>query len=166
MLTLKIASTTLFFGFIIVSVFKFGLLDSYSAYATAWGKTFPNSNINLWSVITILSAFLLTPPLIQTGINSPFQFLGFFMPVYLIAVGLTPNWAYNKKEHFWHTFFAGLCAVTAVVWLYLFKACYIHLLIVFILTLTASIISKTTIKCYCFWLEMLIFLVTFGSTFM
>ena len=161
-----ILGTILFFGFIIFNVFKFGILNSYSAYSTKWREIFPKWNINLWSLVTIISAFLVMPQLIQTGINSHFQFLGFFMPVYLIAVGLTPNWESNKKEHILHSIFALLCAVAAVIWIYLFKACYVHALIVFILTLIASLISKTTIKAYCFWLEMLIFLITFGSLFL
>lgn len=164
MLTLTILSTTLFFGFIIFNTFKFSILTSYSAYGTVWGKL--SKNINIWSAITVLSAFLLTPPLIEAGVENPFQFLGFFMPVYLIAVGLTPEWETDKKQAFWHSFFAFLCAISAIIWLILFKACYFQIIFIFVLCTISAIWTKTWKECYVFWLEMLIFLVAFGANFL
>lgn len=163
---LTIISTVLFFGFIILSVFKFGILTSYSAYSTQWNKSLPLKNLNLWSIVTIISAFLLTPSLIEVGNDNPFQFLGFFVPVYLIAVGLTPDWETNKKQGFWHTFFAILCAICGIVWLCLFKTCYIELTFIIIMIVCVGIYTKTLLHCIVFWLEMLMFLMVYGSMYL
>ena len=164
MLTLSIISTTLFFGFIIFNVFKFGILTSYSSYGTEWAKI--TKRTNLWGAITVISAFLITPPLIEAGTNNPLQFIGFFLPVYLMAVGLTPKWEIDTKQQFWHVFFAIFCIIFGIMWLVLFKTCYFQFFFIGILIIIESVITKTGKDCYVFWFEMLMFLSVFGSLFL
>lgn len=164
MIYFTVISTILFFGFIILNVFIFGILSSYSAYGTIWGKR-KIFGLNLWSVITIVSAFLLTPPLIDKGIDNPLQFLGFLTPVYLICVGLTPGWEENDKEWMWHSIFAGLCAICALLWIFLVSGNYWPLILILIEVLITAILTRTLIFAFVFWLEMIMFLSTYGALF-
>ena len=88
---LTFISCLLLFCFICLGIGKFGLLRSYSAYAPKWDETVPMKNLNLWSIITFLAGFLLMPVLLQYSEGHILQFLGFFTPIYLMGVSLTPK---------------------------------------------------------------------------
>lgn len=90
-------SAILFFGFVGINIKKFGLLDCYSAYGAKW-----NGQLNLWSVVTIVSALLLVPVLLEKGDGSLYQFAGFLAPVSLVLVGITPQYNTDKFQWWMH----------------------------------------------------------------
>ena len=155
--SLTITSLVLFAGFVLLGIWKFGLLDSYSAYSDKWAYAVPIKNANLWSIVTMIAAFLMCPVMIQTGHDSPWQFLGFATPVYLILVACTPNWAHNIKEHIVHSVGAIVCAIAAVAWIILvrkqFPIVWFSLLVGFI----GALATKSLRKAYTFWGEMVMF---------
>lgn len=126
-LVTTILSIVLMLGFVSLGVRKFGLQPSYSAYAPHWKKAVPIHNVNLWSLITIVVALLFMPGMIQAGAGSPWQFLGFLSPAYLVLVALTPLKdesseevkKENKRRRITHVVGAILCAIATVAWLIL-----------------------------------------------
>ena len=156
---ITIISTILFFGFIIAGVCKFGLLHSYSAYASKWGKVV---GIPLWSIITFLSAFLIMPCLIEVLAFSPFQFLGFLTPLYLIGVSLTPTWETDPVVKKWHVVLASLCAACGFLWLLLTMNW--KLLIVPVSVALLGLVTGTWKTSYVFWLEMIMFTSVYSTT--
>lgn len=160
MTALTLLSALVLFGFIALCVNKHGLQPSYSAYAKYWWAR-NVQNLNGWQVATTLAAFLLVPPMIEKGVGNPYQFLGFFTPIYLIAVAFTPRWEESKKEHTIHTVAAGICALYAFLWLcIIMKIWYIVLFALAIVAIlgyaTKSLKSSLTL-----WLEMVMFLSTY-----
>lgn len=149
---LAIIATVLLFGFIIAGICKFGLLHSYSAYASKWGEV---GGIHIWSLITFASAFFLMPCLIELGALSAFQFLGFLTPLYLIGVSLTPTWETDPEVKKWHVVLAGLCAVSGLLWLLLTVQTW-FLIIPGIIALL-GLFTRTWKTDYIFWLEMIMF---------
>ena len=148
---LAITSTTLLFSFIIFGVVRFGLLPSYSSYASKWGKVW---GLPIWSVVTLLSAALIMPVLIE--VMSPmFQFLGFLTPLYLIGVSLTPTWETDPVVRKWHVILAGLCAAFGVAWLVF--TMNIWLLVVPIVVSLVGVFTWSWKNNYVFWLEMIMF---------
>ena len=85
------ASAMLFFGFVILGGIKYGLLDCYSAYAAKWQEFYPK--LNIWSVVTFISAFLMMPVILEQSKDNPWQFLGFLAPVSLFFVAGSPRYA-------------------------------------------------------------------------
>ena len=157
----SVISTLLLFGFIFAGVARFGLLPSYSDYAPFWGKAVPINNMNLWSVVTLVSAFLLCPALLELGTASGLQFLGFLVPVYLIVVSLTPKWKTDPVQHTVHFIAAGLCAVGGLLWLGLVMKAWRLLGIVGTFILTLALFSGSLRTSAIFWVEMLMFLSVF-----
>ena len=100
-----ILSFVLFSGFVILGEVVFGQLPSYSAYSTKWKVKVPLNSMNLWSLVTLIVAFLLMLSMLEIGDGSYLQFLGFFAPLYLICVCLTPDWETNSKQHKFHLIF-------------------------------------------------------------
>lgn len=146
------------FCFMSLGIGKFGLLPSYSAYSAKWNEVCPIQNMNLWSIITFVAAALLLPVLLQYSDGSAFQFLGFFTPIYLICVSLTPNWASNPKEYKYHTVFAILCALAAFLFIIFALGKWGCILGSLLVVLAASLLSKTLKSSLVFWLEMIMFL--------
>lgn len=141
MLILAIISMSLLFGFILIGMVKFDILGSYSAYSTKWYSVCPS--VSLWSIVTFISAALLIPILIELGENNSLQFLGFFAPVYLIAVSLTPRWESNEEEHKYHMIFAILCALCGVAWCLFVAGTWEYLLIWTLCWIYWGITTKT-----------------------
>ena len=146
----------LLFGFIVAGVLKFGLLTSYSAYAKMWEGTV--STFNLWSIVTLFSAFLLCPPLITLA--APYQFIGFLTPVYLFVVALTPEWETNNTQMILHRVFSILCAIGSLIWIIFIVGTWKILLtiagcIFLLMILTGSY------RDIVFWLEMIVFITTY-----
>ena len=154
----SIISAMLLFGFIILGVLRFGLLDSYSAYSSRWEKAVPMNNMNLWSIVTFVAAFLLTPGLVELGALSAWQFLGFLTPLYLIIVSLTPKWATDERQRKIHTVFAALCALGAFTWLVLTVKNITAFIVMLVFILALGFLSGTMKSSLIFWLEMLMFL--------
>lgn len=158
-------SAVLLFGFILLGVFKFGLLRSYSSYAARWDKAVPMDNANLWSLVTFAAAALLVPVMIELGTLSALQFLGFLTPLYLMAVSLTPKWASDPTQHKFHVWFAGFCALGGILWTILVAHTLPVLIGALAIVAIVSALTKTVKSSTVFWLEMVMFLTVYCSIF-
>ena len=150
-------SCIILYGFIFISVLKFGQLPSYSAYSTKWIERYPNWKVKIWYAITLIAAFLIIPSMIQAGVGNKLQFLGFFAPAYLIGVAHTPNWETDASEHKLHMIFAVLCAVAGICWSIFVAHTWCILLFNIIIVLIASLLSKTFKDSKVFWGELIAF---------
>lgn len=167
-LVTTIASIVTLCEFLAISIKNFGLLPSYSAYNPEWDKKVPINNMHLWSIVTFAIAALFMPALIELGQGNPWQFLGFFSPLYLIVVVLFPLTElpadaseYERKE--WekkrkiHAIGATLCALVTTLWIVLVcKLWWVALLALFIVS-CAAFATKTAKTSTVLWLEMALF---------
>lgn len=151
-------SAILLFGFIGAGVIRFGLLRSYSGYSSKWGAAVPMNNMNLWTIVTLVAAFLLCPALLELGIGSMWQFLGFLTPVYLIIVSLTPEWETNRTQRIIHVLFAVLCLIGGLGWLVFVMHAAKWLGGVAVFVATMALASGTAKESAVFWTEMVMFL--------
>jgi hypothetical protein len=158
-LVTTIMSLTIFMGFVAVSICRFGILDSYSAYAAKWTEAAPiNSQTHLWSIVTVAAALFLAPAMIERGVGNPWQLLGFFAPLYLWLVAFTPDWETNKKQHIIHSTGAAICAIASILWACIICERFGTVLGCTLLMWVAGIISKTIERALVFWEEMGLFL--------
>lgn len=157
MFVLVFLSMLLLYGFIAIGIYSFGLLNSYSAYSTKWMERLPIDNSSLWSLVTITAAFLMVPPMLEVGETNPAQCLGFFVPIYLICVGLTPRWESDRSEHRYHTIFAILCAVGALFWIIMVAHQWYVILPPIILVIIAMLYTRRY-NAMIFWGEMVMFM--------
>ena len=158
-----IISTMLLFGFIFGGIARFGLLPSYSAYSSKWGQAVPINNMNLWSIVTFVAAFMLCPVLLEIGTASLWQFLGFLTPLYLIIVSLTPDWQTNLAQWRIHMIFAALCALGGLAWIFIVAHTLKVLAIVVAFVFTLAMFSGSAKSCSVFWGEMIMFLSVYIS---
>ena len=150
-------SAIMLFGFIGLGVLRFGLLGSYSAYSSKWGAAVPMNNMNLWTIVTLVAAFLLCPALLELGAASPLQFLGFLTPVYLIVVSLTPDWQTDRTQYVVHMVFAALCFAGGLAWMLLVMRGFGILCGVAAFILALALLSGTQRSSAVFWTEMFMF---------
>lgn len=156
-------STLALFSFIGAGVVRFGLLPSYSSYSSKWGKAVPMNNMNLWSMVTFVAAFLLCPALLELGAASMWQFLGFLTPVYLITVSLTPGWETDRKQYVVHMIAATLCAAGGLGWLVIVMHSLKVLACVMAFVATMALFSGTAKSCWLFWAEMFMFVSVYAT---
>lgn len=156
-----ILSTFLLFSFISIGVIKFGLQNSYSAYSIKWGNAVPLNNMNLWSIVTFVAAFLLCPVMLELAAGSLLQFLGFLTPIYLIIVSFTPNWNEGGKVFAIHAIFAILCMIGSLVWSIAIMHAVKVVAIIGIFYLTIALLTGTYKTSAVFWLEMWLFSSTY-----
>ena len=112
MYILTILSAVMLFGFMGIGVKKYGLLSCYSAYGPLWDKWHPK--LNIWSVITFISAALMVPALLEVSVFSAWQFLGFLAPVSLFWVAASPNYQTDKFANIMHQCGAWGAVVAAI----------------------------------------------------
>ena len=158
-LVCTILSMLLMMIFNFICIRKYGLLSCYSAYGEKWetySKEHNISNTNIWSIVTIVSAMLLVPPALVTGEGNNFQFLCFFMPLYLFLVGLTPN--YNVVHKVIHVLGAGLCMLSMLIWLLFIVHQWFILLPVTVLAMIISMGTRTLESSWLYYLEMIFYL--------
>lgn len=156
MIVISVLSFLLLLGFIILSgILNRGIPGSYSAFSSVWAEDLPK--LNVWSVVTFIVAFGMTPPMIQAGDGNAVQFLGFFAPLYLIVVSLTPNWDIDKRQGRIHTIGAIACAVIAFAWLLLIRHHWWVILICLAAASVAGWRTKTLPGSIVFWGEMIMF---------
>lgn len=164
MLTCTILSFILLAGFIALSTFlNRELPGSYSAFSALWADEIPMSNLNVWSIVTAVVAFEMVPPMIEAGVDNPVQFLGFFAPLYLIVVSLTPEWDIDKNQHRVHVAGAVTCAVLALLWLVLIREHWWVVCACFVAAVIAGSWTKTLPGCRVFWGECVMFLSVYLS---
>lgn len=154
-------SAVIFFGFLVISIYKFGIQSSYSAYSTRWFEIHEDSSV--WSYATMAAILFLIPPLVESGDGSTLQFLGFLSPVYLGIVALTPRWKAFKKEHIIHSLFAGLCAIASISWSIFVVHTGMHLVYSTAAIVLLGLVTKTLIKSFTFWAEMIAFVSIYVS---
>ena len=173
-LVTTIASIALLCAFLAISIKFFGLLPSYSAYNLEWDKKVPMHNVHLWSIVTVIIALLFMPALIELGQGNPWQFLGFFAPLYLFIVAIFPITEekpdmneYEKKE--WkrkriiHVTGAIGCAVAIVLWVILVCRLWWVCLIALAVVIGLGLATKTLKTSYVFWGEMALFISGYTS---
>ena len=114
-LVLTILSAILFFGFVALCVWKFGLQSCYSAYGAKWREVFPA--VNIWSVVTFTTAALLIPPILQASAGNPWQAVAFFCPALIMFVAVTPDYATNPSAGILHSVCAATSALLALVFI-------------------------------------------------
>ena len=146
-------SAVLFFGFVILSVRKFGLLSCFSAYAPKWKETCPK--FNWWTLVTILSAALLIPVLLEQSEGNPLQFTGFLAPLSLFLVGVTPDYQTNKLQNIGHQIGAWSAVVLIIVYIIVVPKMLVVVIVLVVVGLLLSLAKKDTVM---FWLEMAMYL--------
>lgn len=156
MLTVTILSLFILGGFVVTScALAGGVPASYSAFSAMWRTISPK--INAWSYVTAVAAILMVPPMIEAGDGNALQFLGFFAPLYLIIVALTPEWDIDRKQHIIHTAGAIVCALMACVWLLVIRGHWWVAVICLAAGIGAGLWTKTLRPSLVFWLEMVMF---------
>ena len=152
-------SAVLFFGFVVLCVKKFGLLSCYSAYGAKWMPEYA-SQINWWSMVTIGSALLLVPVLLEGSEDSMFQFTGFLAPVFITLVGATPNYQENKQAFWTHQI--GAWGTVLFVSVYAFVIPHLLWIILALLVVMLVVSLFTGIKqTWMFWAEMAMYISTY-----
>jgi hypothetical protein len=156
MLILTIISFLLLAGFIVLSCALFyGIPGSYSAFSAEWRTMCPK--LNVWSVVTALAAFGMVPPMIGAGEGFSLQCLGFFAPLYLVIVALTPEWDIKPKQHVVHTVGAIICAVLAFAWLLFIRGHWWVAVICLAAGIAAGVLTRTLRASLVFWGEAVMF---------
>ena len=147
-------SCALFFGFVVLCVKKFGLQSCYSAYGPLWAQVTPSAGmLNIWSAVTLITAFMLVPVLIENADGSPWQFAGFLCPALILFVALTPDYATNKLAGIIHVVCATLGAVFSIIYI-IFVAPQFWWLILVYVTLSSLATLYFGKWSWNFWFEM------------
>lgn len=169
MTTFALISTSIGFvlyaAFVALSVAKFRWQRSYSYYAHLWTERYPiNRETHLWSIVTVVVALCLAPAMIQLGKDNPWQFLGFFAPVYLMVVAFTPEYlelpdddektkAKRKRQRRIHFIGTALCAVVSLVWLFLVANAWWAVGLAYLAAIVAAGSTETHNTSYILWGE-------------
>ena len=161
----SILSLALLAGFSALSVRRFGWRKSYSAFAPKWTEAVPIHNAHLWSIVTVAVAFLLCPALLERGAGNPWQFLGFFAPVYLFVVSFTPEYQTDGKQRKIHVYGAISCAAVSLLWIIFVTHLWWVVLIAFFAAWVAAYCTDTLGKSNIFWCEMAFFAATYAAVF-
>ena len=111
-----ILSAIAFLLFNYYCIWKFGFQMCYSAYAP---KFETKGKVNDWSIVTVMCALMLVPPMIDAAEGSPTQFLGFIAPACLLLVGATPDWQRDKLQNVIHQIGAWGCVAFVLLYVIL-----------------------------------------------
>ena len=133
----------------------------FSEYGKLWGDAVPMRNMNLWSLILIVCAMLIIPPLIQAGEGNALQFVGFLAPLYLFLVAFTPNYKESKKENLIHQIGAWTCVVGILVWMIFIMHMWVPLVVCGGAFIAIGLAAKNLKYALMYYLE----LATFMSTY-
>ena len=155
-------SCALFFGFVALCVAKFGLQSCYSAYGPLWREALPEFNI--WSAVTLATAFLLIPPLLESSDGNPWQYTGFLCPALIMFVALTPDYNKGGMPLTVHSFCAAGGALFAVLYI-IFVAPQLWWLIVLYLGLATAAMLHCGRWSFVFWYEMAAYAATYTVMF-
>lgn len=161
----SLLSLAIFAGFTALSVRKFGWQKLYSSYSSLWPEAVPIHNANLWSIVTVISALLLVPAMVERGEGNALQFIGFFAPMYLAVCGLTPTWETEYEARFIHLLGVAICTLATLFWIFYVCRLWWVLLIAVVLAGVAAYFTKTWKKSWVFWAEMAGFAAVYVSIF-
>ena len=162
MLTLSIISAAILWGFIALSVGKFGIPSSFSETYYLWQE--PSEGYSgslrvegsgLFCIISGIAGGLLVPVMIERGAGDIAQCLGFFCPAFLIMVAALPDFRGGQKVA--HSLAAVISALGAISWELLICRVWWPLAASAALVAVLSILTKTTRKSAVFWAEMAAF---------
>lgn len=98
------------------------------------------------------------PVMIEMGEDSALQCFGFFAPIYLIIVSLTPEFQTKPTQRKIHTAGAVLCAIMAFVWMILVRHAYLPIGISLVAVLLGGYATKSLKSSKIWWGEILMFL--------
>lgn len=164
MLTFTIFSLVLLVAFTVwVARLAGEVPTSYSALGTFMAERYPKAPLNPWSVVTFVAAFLMVPPMVDAGDGSLWQCLGFFAPLYLIVVALTPDWEKDRRQCIIHRSCSAVCALMALLWLIIVREDFGLTFCVFIATMVAGTASRSIEHSAVFWLEVGMFVSVYAS---
>jgi len=149
-------SALMLFGFVALGVVKFGWLSCYSAYGPKWHEFYPK--LNVWSVVTLLSAWLMIPVLLECSSDNPWQFLGFLAPVFLSLVAASPNYQEGGFANVIHQIGAIGGAGLILAYIFIIPKLAYAVVPFAIAALILGIVKKGTML---FWLEMAVYLSTY-----
>ena len=152
------------FGFMALGVKKFGWLSCYSAYGPKWGEYTPKlGRFNLWTFVTLFSALLLAPVLLEQAKGSEVQFLGFLPVISLALVATTPDYQTNKFAWWCHQIGAWGAVLVIIGYNVAHNPTMLWVLVPLILVaLMFGIWKKGTML---FWLEIAVYLMAYVIMF-
>jgi hypothetical protein len=174
--SLAFVSLLLLVGWMALSIWRFGLLFSYSRYAAKWNEFLKIDNhTHAWSIVTVLVAFLIAPAMIQAGDESPLQFLGFFAPLYLIIVAFTPEYQdqegddekkrkKRKRQRIIHYVGTAICSVCTILWLILVLRLWFYIPVGLFVAWVAAYFTNSIKTSYALWLEFSLLVAVYGAT--
>ena len=113
--------------------------------------------------MTFAVAFLMLPPMIEAGAGSLWQCVGFFAPLYLIVVALTPDWEKDRRQLWIHRGGAIVCALMSLLWLFIVREDLALTFTVYVAVMVAGTASRTIERSWVFWLEAGLFLSVYAS---
>lgn len=164
MLTFTLISFLILVAFTVIGGRMYGKIpESYSTLGTFFGEYAPGAPVNPWSAVTFLVAFLMLPPMIGAGEGNLFQCFGFFAPLYLIVVSVTPRWASDRRELRVHVIGTLLCAVLALAWLFVVQKAWWIFAACFVAAVLAGYFTKSLIRCKMLWGEAVLFFSVYVS---
>ena len=162
-LVLTILSAILFFGFVALCVWKFGLQSCYSAYGMLWRDAFPPFNI--WSAVTFTTAALLVPAILEASKDNPWQAVAFFCPALIIFVAATPDYATNHPAGILHSVAAALSALLSLVFIFAIAPHLWGLPVLFVLLATFATLLCGAYSAM-FWGEMAAYATIYTAMFL
>lgn len=159
-------SCAMFFGFVVLCVRKFGLLSCYSAYGPLWAQVTPSAGmLNIWSAVTLVTAFMLVPVLLENSEHSPWQFTGFLCPALILFVAATPDYATNKLAGTVHLVCALAGAILSIAYILLVTPRLWWVILVYVLIATACTVIYGKWS-WDFWFEMAAFAGIYTTAFL
>ena len=158
---LTILSAVLLFGFMGLGIKKYGLLSCYSAYGPLWGKDFPK--LNIWSVVTFITAFLMVPVMLEVSVFSAWQFLGFLAPTSLFLVSISPDYQTNKFSNVLHQIGAWSAVVAVISFVCIIPHLWWLMIPFFLAAGIMSFVFKDSIM---LWGEDAVYMLTYAAMLM
>ena len=159
MLTLSIISAALLWGFIALSVGKFGVPTSYSETYYLWNEVVKINHSGVFCLASGIAGALLVPVMIQRGAGDVAQCMGFFAPAFLIIVAALPD--YNGYYKWHHTIAAVISAIGTVCWQIFVCHVWWPMAVAAVAAILLMVATKTWKKSLVFWAEMAAFASTF-----
>ena len=153
---IAIVAFALYYSFVCVGIRLFGMQKSYSSFAHLWKEKVPIHNMNLWSIVTMVTAMLLVPVYIELGAGTAWQFLGFLAPVWLGVVACTPDYLTNKTQRLVHIIATCFCATGFFAYAIFVLGAWPVILLSLLMMLYLAITSSTLKEDYIFWGEMVL----------
>lgn len=142
----------------VLGIRKFGFKSCLSAYGKPWAEAWPGLTFNIWSVLLMLAAFCLIPPLIQSAEGNPAQCIAFLAPLYLSLVALTPDYEDTKKKWWAHQIGAWTCVTGILCWMIFIMGMWLPLLVCLAVFVAIGLSGRNLKTSLTYYLELTMFL--------